>query len=401
MAEQPFTFSVSDEDLKLLRDKLTLARFPDELDEAAWDYGAPLSDVKRLAARWKDGWDWHATADKINAFPQFTRDVEVEGHGTLNIHYLHQKSQQENAIPLLFIHGWPGHFMESSKLVPLLTTVSPDQPSFHVVAPSLPGFGFSEAPKKKGFSIPQYAEACHKVMLALGYKEYVLQGGDWGYVISRSIAHQYPQHAKARHNNFYNGYQPTLLSNPVIWLQHLVTPYTEREKAGVKLWEAFSARQRGYYFVQATQPQTIAYSLTDSPVGLLAWLYEKLVIWTDNYPWTDDEVLSWVSIYWFSRAGPGAAGRIYYEANASGDNIRPLWSAVPQGFSFFPKELRQYPRAWVRTTGNVVFESEPEKGGHFAAHEQPELLAGDLRKMFGKGGPAFGVVTGKNGYGDA
>lgn len=399
MAEQPFTFSVSDEDLKNLRDKLALSRFPDELDEAGWDYGAPLVDVKRLAARWREGWDWQKAAAEINAFPQFTTDIEVNGHGTLNIHYLHKKSDLENAIPLLFIHGWPGHFMEASKLVPLLTSVSPDQPSFHVVAPSLPGFGFSEAPKKKGFSIPQYAETCHKVMVSLGYKEYVVQGGDWGYLISRSVAYQFPQHAKARHNNFYNGFKPTLFSNPILWLQDLMVPYSKREQEGLKRYKWFEAHQRGYFHEQATQPQTIGYSLSDSPVGLLAWLYEKLVSWTDGYPWTDDEVLNWVSIYWFSRAGPTASARIYYEASVKGDYMVPLWTPVPMGISFFPKELRHYPRTWTRTIGNVVFESEQDKGGHFAAHEQPEALAGDLRKMFGSGGPAFGVVSGKNGYG--
>lgn len=222
MAEQPFTLHVPDSELEYLKKKLELTRFPDELEGAAWDYGVPLSDVKRLVARWTEGFDWRASEAHINTFPQFTRDIEVEGHGTLNIHYVHKKSELEGAIPLMFVHGCqlfflfpynsltcllflgPGHFMEVSKILPLLTAVSPDQPSFHVVAFSLPGYGWSDAPKKPGFAAKQFAEVGHKLMLSLGYKEYgwssiaslvgsaaidsiipsVTQGGDWGHIVS-------------------------------------------------------------------------------------------------------------------------------------------------------------------------------------------------------------------------
>ncbi|THH30136.1 hypothetical protein EUX98_g4065 [Antrodiella citrinella] len=168
-SEKSFTLAVPDADLELLQKKLALATLPDELDDAGWAYGAPLVDIKRLVEHWKNGFDWRASEAAINKVPQFTRDIEVDGFGTLNVHYAHQKSESESAIPLLFIHGWPGHFMEGAKIMHLLTAVKPNEPSFHFVAISLPAFGFSEAPKKKGFSIQHHAEVSHKLMLALGY----------------------------------------------------------------------------------------------------------------------------------------------------------------------------------------------------------------------------------------
>lgn len=399
MGGNPFTLSIPQADLELLRKKLEVTRLPDELDGAGWDYGVPLADVRRLVARWKDGFDWRATEATINQLPQFTRDIEVDGFGSLNIHYIHQKSQVENAIPLLFVHGWPGSFLEASKLLPLLTAKSPENPSFHMVVPSLPNFGFSDGIKKKGFALDAYAETLHKLMIALGYNEYVVQGGDWGTHITSKLAQLYgPKYVKARHTNYLFVAAPTFLSNPFLWLEHLVTPYTDREKSGFKRNTWFEKKSFGYNVEQATQPQTIGYSLADSPAGLLAWMYEKLRNWSDNYPWTDDEILTFVSIYWFSRAGPAASVRIYYESTTKQDYSRTVRSTVPLGLSHFPKEIEVYPSTWARTQGNVVFESFHDTGGHFAAHEQPEKLAGDLCKMFGKGGPAFGVVPGKNGY---
>ncbi|CAL1713451.1 unnamed protein product [Somion occarium] len=399
MAEVPFTLAIQDADLELLRKKLDLVRLPDELVDAKWNYGVPLEDVKRLLARWKDGFDWRAAEASINVLPQFTRNIEVDGFGTLSIHYVHQKSQLDAAIPVLFVHGWPGHFMEVSKLLPLLTTTTTDRPSFHVVAFSLPGFGFSEAPQKKGFSINQYAEVGHKLMIALGYKEYVTQGGDWGFHITRRMAQLYGGvHLKAWHTNYPRAEKPALTTSPGLYIKGLVTPYSKRERQGFDRTAWFYKNGRGYYTEQSTNPQTLGYSLADSPSGLLAWIYEKLVLWTDGYPWSDDEVLTWVCIYWFSRAGPAASTRIYYEFNAASESTKYRWTAIPFGASFFPKELVCVPTYWARSIGNLVCESVHESGGHFAAHEKPEALVDDLRKMFGIGGPAFGVVPGKSGY---
>ncbi|KAF5362873.1 hypothetical protein D9758_007066 [Tetrapyrgos nigripes] len=405
--EVPFKISVSDDQLDLLRKKLDLVTFPDELENAGWRYGAPLSDIKRLVARWKDGYEWRAEEAKLNEeLPQFTRDIEVKGHGTLNIHYVHKKSEVENAIPLLFVHGWPGSFIEVRKILPLLVQASPNGkfPSFHVVAFSLPGYGFSEAPRKPGFAIEQHAEVGHKLMLALGYNEYVTQGGDWGSAITRKIALKYGgKYSKAWHTNMASGVRPTFTSHPISYLQYLVRPFTAEDKAGYERTMWFQQEGRGYFMEQSTQPQTLGYSLADSPVGLLAWIYEKLVNWTDGYPWTDDEVLTWISIYQFSRAGPAANTRIYFEYMHSKDAAPGALAAgmptIPMGVSRFPKELAVLPKSWMsHTYNNIVFVGEHASGGHFAAHEKPELLVGDLRKMFGKKGPVYGVVTGKTGY---
>ncbi|KAJ7246803.1 Alpha/Beta hydrolase protein [Mycena haematopus] len=408
MAETLFKISVSEEQLAGLKHKLELTRFPDELDDAGWAYGAPLSDIKRLVSRWTNGYDWRKHEALLNAeLPQFTRDIPVDGFGALNVHYIHKRSALETAIPLLFVHGWPGSFLEARKIAPLLTQVLPDQPTFHLVAVSLPGYGFSEAPKKKGFRLAQYAELCNKLMLALGYEEYVTQGGDWGSMITRKIATLYGgKHAKAWHTNFPI-VGPKFSWNPLhllslIWLLLPLLWLPAAEKAGLQRAQEVERTGMGYFAEQSTKPQTLGYALADSPAGLLAWIYEKLVAWTDRYPWDDDEVLTWISLYWFSRAGPAASLRIYYEVVAEGGVVPAPYGAhptIPFGISYFPGELvGGLPRSWARRTGNVVFSAEHELGGHFAAHEVPELLVGDLQRMFGRGGPAYGVVTGCDGY---
>ncbi|KAF7324471.1 EHN domain-containing protein [Mycena kentingensis (nom. inval.)] len=394
-SEQPFKIAVSQQEIDLLKAKLNLAAFPDELDEAGWLYGAPLADVKRLVARWKDGFDWRAQERKLNEeLPQFTRDIDVDRFGTLNIHYVHARSTLDAAIPLLFVHGWPGSFIEVRKILPMLTRVVSDQPSFHVVTLSLPGYGFSAAPKKTGFRTDQYAEVCNKLMLALGYNEYVTQGGDWGGIITRRVASLYgPKHAKAWHTNFPLAEPPETQSQPATHA-HLHIHDCTTQETGI-----------GYLQLQSTKPQTLGYALSDSPVGLLAWIYEKLVAWTDGYEWDDDEVLTWISVYWFSRAGPAASLRIYYENSNEGrllpspnnpadcpdDPDGPL--VLPQGSVWFSRATDGR-CSWVRRTGNVVAESVHAAGGHFAAHEVPELLVSDLHKMFRRGGGAYGVVPG-------
>ncbi|THV02300.1 alpha/beta-hydrolase [Dendrothele bispora CBS 962.96] len=412
--EVPFKISIPDTQLELLRKKLDLVTFPDELEDAGSRYGVPLADIKRLVARWKDGFDWRVEEAKLNdEMPQFTRDIEVsDGHGTLNVHYVHKRSEVDGAVPLLFVHGCD--FIESRKILPLLTEASRDGdfPSFHVVALSLPGFGFSEAPKKSGFTPDYHAEVAHKLMLSLGYNEYVTQGGDWGYVITRKIAMKYGgTHSKAWHTNMSMGFPPlNPISHPILFLQWMLTPYSEPEKAGFARWKQFQKEENGYYILQCNKPQTVGYgyALADSPVGLLGWIYEGLVNWTDEYPWTDDEVLTWISIYLFSRAGPTASFRIYYEAQHSKDSgfisLTGGNPKIPMGVSRFPKDMVVAPMSWIKTTGNVVFAGDHTSvgtnkgGGHFAAYERPEALVEDLRNMFGRGGPAFGVTSKKGGY---
>ncbi|KAH9979704.1 Alpha/Beta hydrolase protein [Russula compacta] len=375
--DQPFQIAITSEALSLLKRKLDDTRFPDEINDADWDYGAPLADIRRLTEKWRNGYDWRVHERELNTLPMFTRPIKVEGFGELSVHYVHQRSSVKGAIPLLFVHGWPGSFLEVTKVLALLTTASSDHPSFHVVAPSLPGYAWSEGVREKGFHAKHYAELFNKLMISLGYTEYVTQGGDWGHVLTLTTAFKYgPRHVKASHTNMPISDPPKFLQNPLGYLKSLASS------------QLFFKNGMGYF----------AEHLADSPVGLLAWVYEKLVSWTDSYPWTDDEVLTWVSIYWFSRAGPAASVRIYYELEKAKETIWFPKTTVPVGVSFFPKELVRFPRALLHAKARIVFESEHNAGGHFAAYEKPDALVGDLRKMFGKSGPAAGVVSGCTGY---
>ncbi|KAI1759506.1 alpha/beta-hydrolase [Hypoxylon sp. FL1150] len=395
MAVQPYKIAVPDATLEKLQTKLSLATFPLETEFSDdWGYGAPLTDIKRLVGYWRDGYDWRRAEADLNAkLPQFTTTVSVDGHEDLKIHFVHKRSEDPSAIPLLFCHGWPGSFLEVLKVLPLLTAAGKDGgASFHVVAPSLPNYGFSQVTSKRGFGLVQYAEVCHKLMGQLGYEKYVTQGGDWGYFITRVMGRRYPSHVLASHLNLVFTMPPSPLRNPLLVLQHLLGLYTPEEKAGLErsLW--FRKEGSGYNQIQGTAPHTVGFGMADSPVALLAWIYEKLVTWTDAYPWTDDEVLTWISVYAFSDAGPDASFRIYYE------NMRPASrgkfgefmsynDAVPLGLSYFPKDVILMPSSWGRTfLGPVEFENRHEKGGHFPAYEVPELLAADVKKMYGKDG---------------
>ena len=357
--------------------------------------------MKRLAKYWEEGFDWKAQEAKLNALPNFHQAVKIDGFGELDIHYLHQRSESvPDAIPLLFCHGWPGSYIEVTKMLAALKQ-STNGVSFHVVAPSLPNFGWSEGPKKRGFGLAQYAETCHRLMQALGYRQYVTQGGDWGFYITRAIGLLYPESCLASHINMIRANPPTWTGNPLIALQHALQPYSQRDKKGFERTKWFNEEGQGYRVLQGTKPQTLGYALHDSPVALLAWIYEKLHDWTDNYPWTDDEILTWVSIYAFSTAGPAASVRIYYEAIHTSTGITrertSQWiGKVKLGVCHSPREITVVPHTWARTLGPTVFESQKTRGGHFAAHEIPEEISGDLQKMFGKGGPCYQITGGKS-----
>ncbi|KAF9530635.1 alpha/beta-hydrolase [Crepidotus variabilis] len=392
--EIPFKIDVSEDQLSLLQRKLELATFPDELENVGRDYGPSLVDIKRLVARWQTGYDWKKHEAQLNeSLPQFKRKITVDGFRELDIHYVHKKSTVDGAIPLLFIPGWPGSFVEVGKILPLLT--QPDdpatQPSFHVVALSLPGFGFSSAPKQRGFALNQFAEVSNKLMVSLGYETYVTQGGDWGgHITQRMAVHYGKKHVLAWHTNY--AFAAKIHKIPTGSFKTF-NPTNEDEKAAKERSDWFDTEGRGYGHLQGTQPQTPGYALADSPVGLLAWVYEKLVNWSDKYPWEDDEVLTWISIYWFSAAGPAASLRIYYERTHEAPELDNGTAAIPLGLSLFPKEIYSIPKAWLKDP-NLVFVSEHKTGGHFAAHEDPLGLVNDLRKFFSKGGPAFGGGAG-------
>lgn len=206
----------------------------------------------------------------------------------------------------------------------------------------------------------------------------------------------YPDHVLASHLNMVSGQPPSWRSNPLLALQHAFTPYTLREQHGLARTQWFFKKGNGYHKQQRTKPQTLGYSLADSPVGLLAWIYEKLHDWTDSYPWTDDEILTWVSIYWFSTAGPAASLRIYFEVEQGG--IEPCNTRAKLGLAYFPREIVVIPKIWGRAMGPVIYESDHDSGGHFATWEKPEAIAKDLKSMFRKGGPVYGLLPGLDGY---
>ncbi|KAH9037751.1 alpha/beta-hydrolase [Lactarius hengduanensis] len=415
-SEQPFKIAVSDDSLTLLKRKLDDTRLPDEVNAAGWAYGVPLADIKRLVSRWRDGYDWRTHEHELNALPMFTRAVAVEGFGELSVQYVHQRSAAKGAIPLLFVHGWPGSFLEVTKILPLLTAVSADHPSFHVVAPSLPGFAWSEGVLEKGFRAEHYAELFNKLMISLGYSEYVTQGGDWGHLLTLTAASKYgPKHIKASHSNMPICDPPSFRENPITLLKYLISSFTARERQFAAHTENFFKDGRGYSAEQSTKPQTLGFSLADSPVGLLAWIYEKLSHVDRRVP-VDRRRSAHVGVdllvlaRWARSVRPDLLRvRACGKWDQIPQNIRPGRSVLlPQGTHAITQSVRPYyavylglmarESSWLRAQGKIVFESEHEVGGHFAAYEQPEALVMDLRKMFGKSGPAAGVVPGYTGY---
>ncbi|KAJ5635215.1 epoxide hydrolase [Penicillium longicatenatum] len=411
MSITPFTIAVPDEQITQLNQKLQQATFPDELDAAGWDMGVPLADMKRLVTTWREKFDWRTQEKKLNEqFKQFTVPVSVDDFGDLEIHVLHHCSGNPRAIPLLFMHGWPGNFLEATKLIPLLMK-DDGGPAFDVVAPSLPNYGFSQGVQKKGFGLAQFAETAHKLMIALGYDQYVIQGGDWGSAIARTMAVYYPEHIQAIHLNTIPVSPPYPWRSPLNFLKSLISvPFSAKDRGNIKNTIEYVTKGSAYLLQQGTRPQTLGYGLQDSPVALLAWIYDKLHSWSDAYPWTDEEILTWVSVYYFSRAGPTASIRLYYESLAQKPETVTKWMSMTQMFDArapenvrfavaqFKREIVQWPMAWYRAIGNVVKETEFERGGHFAAWEVPELVAGDLKEFLGKDGPAYAVIEGKDGY---
>ncbi|KXJ95112.1 Alpha/Beta hydrolase protein, partial [Microdochium bolleyi] len=388
---RPYKIAVDDSQLDDLRDRLARARLPDELDGPEWDLGAPLRDISQILNYWRDTYDWRAAEDRLNReFPQFVTSIAVDGFDPIDVHFIHQRSPSEKAFPLLFVHGWPGSFLEGTKIVHPLSEGGPGVPGFHVVVPSLPNFGFSGGVQKRGFAAQHHAEALHKLMLRLGYTEYATQGGDWGWFITRALGVKYPDHVRASHYNLDSGMPPTFSQHPRLAIEHSLSRYTDADKRGFARNQWFQKVGSAYHKLQSTKPQTIGYALRDSPVALLSWIYEKLHDWTDEYPWTHDEICTWISIYWFSTAGPQASVRLYYEV---AQNSHPGASAERQnrvkiGLGHFPGDVVVLPSTWTRTQGDVVYEKSHPSGGHFAAWERPEAIVSDLRAMFREGGGA-------------
>lgn len=365
---RPYTLHIPDDAIADLHARLERARWPDEPPQDAWSTGASVAYLKDLVHYWRTGFDWRAWEAKLNAFPQFT--VPVAG---IDLHYLHVPGRRKDAMPLLLSHGWPGSVFEFHKLIPLL------QEDFTLIAPSLPGYGLSFKPGQPRFSVEAIAESFAALMTdVLGFKRFAAQGGDWGGTISSVLGHRHPERMIGIHLNFLAVRRDL---NPAPDL-----PPDER-RFQTEL-AAFLKEETGYQWIQGTRPQTLAFGLTDSPVGLAAWLVEKFRAWTDcngevETALSRDEMLADISLYWFT----GAIGSSFWPYYARMHGPWPIPAGetidVPTGYVEFPKEILRPPRSLAAHTYTDIRRWTVEmKGGHFAALEQPEVLAREIRAFF-------------------
>ncbi|CAI6314241.1 unnamed protein product [Periconia digitata] len=400
-APRPYEINVPDENIERLKQKLALTDFPydaADFDGTSWAQGPPVSEIKRLAQVWEKEYDWRKVEKQLNLLPHYRVSVPVDSLGhTYDIHFVHKKSQRKNAVPLLFLHGWPGSFIEVTKIIDGLTGGQGDKgPFFEVVAPSLVDFGFSSR-STVSFRFQHHAEVYHKLMKTLGYDRYVVQAGDVGSLVSRYMAKQYGSSGfTAYHTNTPAPAEPTKEQHPELHAKLQSTSLTDAEQQCLARTGKFMSSGQGYFTVQSTRPTTIGYSLRDSPVALLSWIYEKLKDWSDDYAWTDEEILTWVSIYYFSTAGPEASSNAYY---AMVNDSPPAFAAaaayvdVPMGISRFQNDLVVLPKLWNQTLGPIVLEREHGRGGHFAAWERPDAIVEDVRGMFAAGGPLENIFA--------
>ncbi len=370
-----FTIHVPDAVLADLHERLARTRFPDAIDGTGWDYGTDTAYLKELVAYWQNTYDWRAAERRLNALPQFT--TEIDG---LTIHFIHQKSKEPNALPLVLTHGWPGSIYEFTKIIgPLTDPVAYGgraEDAFDVVAISLPGFGFSGIPNERGWSPERMAGVIAKLMARLGYTKYGAQGGDWGGIISRLIALDDAPHVVGLHLNFcIAGAPPGNDPNAGV---------TPDELRLMEERSAFMANERAYQQIQGTKPQTLGVALNDSPAGLASWIVEKFHAWCDcggniESRFTKDDLLTNVMIYWVTGTATSST-RIYYENRVAKAN--PGRVTVPTACAIFPKDITTPPRAWVAARYNLVQWTVMPRGGHFAALEQPDLLVNDVRAFF-------------------
>lgn len=372
----PFKIHVDDSVLTDLKQRLARTRFPGEIARSDWDYGTNLGYLKELITYWHDRYDWRAAERRLNQFDQFTTNIDG-----LDVHFIHQRSKNPNAMPIAITHGWPGSVVEFTKIIGPLTEPAAHggnaSDSFHVVAISVPGFGFSGKPTERGYSPERIAGIVAKLMARLGYTKYGLQGGDWGSSISRFVAINDASHVAGLHLNFCLAGPPSGAKDP----NEGVTP-AELERTSAR--QSFFDTERGYFLEQSTKPQTIGYSLDDSPAGLAAWIVEKFRSWSDvdgdvEKKFTKDELLTNITLYWVTQSGASSA-RIYYENQRAKPPQKRV--EVPTACAVFPKEISIAPRRWVEAQYNVTRWTEMPRGGHFAAMEEPDLLVDDVRAFF-------------------
>jgi epoxide hydrolase len=368
----PFRIEVADAQLVDLRERLARTRWPEREPVDDWSQGVPIAYVRNLCDHWANTYDWRAREARLNTFPQFR--TEIDG---LGIHFLHVRSPHADARPLVLTHGWPGSVVEFLEVIgPLSEPQShggDPADAFHVVCPSLPGYGFSDKPTETGWGVERTARAWAELMARLGYGSYLAQGGDWGSAVTTALATIDPDHVERIHLNM-------VIAGP----GRDAADLTEAEQAALASMQHYQEWDSGYSKLQSTRPQTIGYSLLDSPVGLCAWILEKFWSWSD----TDgdpvgalgaDRLLDNVMLYWLSGCGASSA-RMYWESF----NVRPVKQVdVPTAVSLYPREIFRPSRRWAeRRYVNIVHWDELDRGGHFAAFEQPELFVEQIRSAF-------------------
>lgn len=365
--------AVPDPVLDDLRARLDRSRLPNQLDGAGWSMGTELGYLQSILAHWRDGFDWRAQEARFNAFGPVA--TEVSGQ---RIHVLHARSAEPGALPLLLSHGWPGSVAEFLDVIGPLTDPrahgADPADAFHVVAPSLPGYGFSGPTAQPGWHPRRIAAAFAEVMAGLGYARYGVQGGDWGSVVSQNVADLDGEHVCGLHLNFLAVPKPSDAAE--------LTPAEAATRDAVLEFRRTGA---GYQEIQATKPQSLGYGLEDSPTGLCAWIVEKFAAWTDDpieSAFTFDQLLTNVTTYWVTTTATSAA-RLYYEMRQAGGAAMPRqYLAVPTGVANYRGEITKTPRAWAERRFNITHWSEIERGGHFAAMQVPDLFVPDVRDFF-------------------
>lgn len=373
-----FTISVPESVLEDLKDRLSRTRFPDQLEGAEWAYGTELDYLKELCGYWEKEFDWRAQESLLNSFDQYTTDIDG-----LNVHFIHEKSKEQNALPLIITHGWPGSIFEFYKIIGPLTDPGAHggdpADAFHVVCPSMPGYGFSDVPRRPGFDIKAVGEVNIALMAKLGYARYGAQGGDWGSVASSWMGLLDGEHVCGIHLNMTVARRPEG--------EDAFDGLTEEEGRRLLQAREFMKTETGYQAIQGTKPQSLGYGLNDSPAGLAAWIVEKFRVWSDcgddiEKHFTKDELLTNIMIYWVTQTIVSST-RLYFETKKSGGFGPPERRVdVPAAFAIFPRELAILPRGWVENHYNVTRWTEFSSGGHFAALEEPEKLVEDIRSFF-------------------
>jgi pimeloyl-ACP methyl ester carboxylesterase len=378
MAIENFTINIPDAVLADLHRRLDTTRWPDELENVDWELGSSLSYMKSLADYWRNGYQWRQQEATLNQLPQYR--IALDG---FHIHFVHVRSKNPKALPILITHGWPGSFVEMVKLIPLLTDPEAHggsaEDAFDVIVPSLPGYGFSDRPKERGMNPFKVADLWARLMTELGYKRFAAQGGDWGSTISTALCLNHPERIIGIHLNYIAGrflFGGTLNQ----------TPDDEMAKSYLAELRAWADLEGGYSHEQSTKPQTLGYALNDSPIGLAAWILEKFQSWSDcggelESIFTRDELLTNVMIYWVTET-LNSSTRLYYETReqplqlSATNRVKP-----PVAMAVFPGEIPIPPRTLAERGFNIQRWTAMPRGGHFAALEQPELLAHDIREF--------------------